>query len=254
VANTKQKPAPEGTKRSPGKSKFSIPRKEAPPIDGSYLDRLFADYEKQTKELGGQTGAVDLHVPAAELPEAALPQPVTEYTGEEVGESSDSVIIASEAFEESQPVARVVSPPFPERERPSEKSEATAIRSKPAVPDALEVVQQSASVEPVRERDVPALTEASTDDALLLEQLKRKRRLGKGEVKVLRVMIGLCRTAGVDYCYIKVPQLMQESGLKERQTQLVLRNLRELGLIEKLAGYSNADRIGTRYRLTFYSS
>ena len=47
MANSKQKPVPEGVKRSPGKSKFSIPRKEAPPIDGSYLDRLFADYDKQ---------------------------------------------------------------------------------------------------------------------------------------------------------------------------------------------------------------
>ena len=48
MANSKQKPVPEGVKRSPGKSKFSIPRKEAPPIDGSYLDRLFADYDRQT--------------------------------------------------------------------------------------------------------------------------------------------------------------------------------------------------------------
>lgn len=70
-------------------------------------------------------------------------------------------------------------------------------------------------------------------------------------MKVLRVMLGLCRESGGDGCYIKVPQLMMAAELKERQTQLVLRSLRELGLIEKLTEYSNADRIGTKYRVSF---
>jgi len=75
--------------------------------------------------------------------------------------------------------------------------------------------------------------------------------LGKGEVKVLRVMLGMCREAGGDVCYVKIPQLMQAAELRERQTQLVIRSLRELGLIEKVAEYSNLDRLGTQYRVVF---
>ncbi len=92
---------------------------------------------------------------------------------------------------------------------------------------------------------------APDGDAELLDKWKRKHRLGKGEVKVLRAMLGMCREAGGDTCYVKIPQLMQAAELKERQTQLVIRGLRELGLIEKGAEYSNLDRLGTRYRVVF---
>lgn len=95
--------------------------------------------------------------------------------------------------------------------------------------------------------------EPSVDDAILLDKLKKKHRLGKGEINVLRVMIRLCWDSGTDYCFIKIPQLMADSGLKERQTQVVLRNLRELQLIEKLADYSNIDRLGTKYKVNFDS-
>ena len=87
------------------------------------------------------------------------------------------------------------------------------------------------------------------DNALLLDKWKKKHRLGKGEIKVLRVMLGMCHEAGADHCYIKIPMLMTAADLKERQTQLVLRSLSELGLIEKLAEYSNVDRLGTKYRV-----
>jgi RIO-like serine/threonine protein kinase len=94
---------------------------------------------------------------------------------------------------------------------------------------------------------------SSSDDESLLERWKKRHRLSKGEVKVLRVMARMCREAGGDYCYVKIPQLMADAELKERQTQLVLRSLRALGLVEKLADYSNADRIGTKYRVSFKS-
>jgi hypothetical protein len=61
----------------------------------------------------------------------------------------------------------------------------------------------------------------------------------------------MCRETGTDQCYVKIPRLMADAELKERQTQLVLRSLRELRLIEKLAEYSNADRMGTKYRVLF---
>ena len=62
-------------------------------------------------------------------------------------------------------------------------------------------------------------------------------------------MLDLCHQGGGDSCFVKIPHLMEAAELKERQTQLVLKSLRELSLIDKIADYSNVDRLGTHYRL-----
>jgi hypothetical protein len=67
-------------------------------------------------------------------------------------------------------------------------------------------------------------------------------------------MIRLCQERDSDICYIKVPQLMAVTGIKDRQTQRVLKSLSELQLIERLAEYSNADRLGIKYRVIPFHS
>jgi hypothetical protein len=243
VANSKQKPVPEGAKRSPGKSKFSIPRKEAPPIDGSYLDRLFADYDRQSKELGGQTAGDH---PEAEVPER---QQVTEITRP----ASASAAAPPPPAEVSQIRPPEVTVPFPPEEVvPAEPAEAPAPAHSEASADSAAGDEQTSGV---IEQEQPAFVRppSSSDDEALLDRWKKRHRLSKGEVKVMRVMARMCREAGGDHCYIKIPQLMTDAELKERQTQLVLRSLRALGLVEKLADYSNADRMGTKYRVIFES-
>lgn len=243
MANSKQKPVPEGVKRSPGKSKFSIPRKEAPPIDGSYLDRLFADYDKQTQELQGQGEAAPTPlVESPETPEAvAQPRP-------EVGEASATTLTPAasvgEIFDQTTSAGPV---PFPRNESVASQVVEPVVSVRPEVIQTVSAPQ----TEPRSPRRRPEATPsvAPDGDAELLDKWKRKHRLGKGEVKVLRAMLGMCREAGGDACYIKIPQLMQAAELRERQTQLVIRSLRELGLIEKVAEYSNLDRLGTRYRV-----
>jgi hypothetical protein len=243
VANSKQKPVPEGVKRSPGKSKFSIPRKEAPPIDGSYLDRLFADYDRQTQELQGQSDAVP--APTVESPE---PPAVVEQPRPEVDEAAAATLMpAASVAEISEQIPPAGPAPFPRNESmASQEAEPVA----PVRPEAIPTVSapQTAARSP-RRSPAAAPSVASDGDAALLDKWKRKHRLGKGEVKVLRVMLGICRESGGDACYIKIPQLMQAAELRERQTQLVIRSLRELGLIEKVAEYSNLDRLGTKYRV-----
>lgn len=234
MANTKQKQAPEGPNRKPGKSRFSIPQKEAPPIDGSYLERLFADYEKQSQELEGQDSSVEATaespIPTAELRKEAIPEQVLSP--------------APETVEEAQPTApSVVSHPSQITET---QPAATSAMSPSAAPP-----RRKGTAGIIEDTTAPRTSEVADDDAVLLEKLKKKHRLGKGEVKVLKSMIGFCRESGTDYCYIKIPQLMEASGLKERQTQVVLRSLRELELIEKLADYSNIDRLGTKYKINF---
>jgi hypothetical protein len=242
VANSKQKPVPEGAKRSPGKSKFSIPRKEAPPIDGSYLDRLFADYDKQTQELQGQGDAAPTPPVHAPEPAAVVEQPRTE--NEEVAAIPTPSASVAEISEQTPSAGSV---PYPRNESiASQEVEPVA----PVQPEAIPTVSAHQTVARSPQRRPAATPSVAPDgDAELLDKWKRKHRLGKGEVKVLRAMLGMCREAGGDACYIKIPQLMQAAELRERQTQLVIRSLRELGLIEKVAEYSNLDRLGTQYRI-----
>jgi hypothetical protein len=243
VANSKQKPVPEGAKRSPGKSKFSIPRKEAPPIDGSYLDRLFADYDRQTQELQGQGGAAPTPPVESPEPSAVVEQPRPEV--EETGAKPTPAASVAEISEQTPPAGPV---PFPRNESVAAQEAGPAA---PALPEAVPTAPppETAARAPRRRPAAAAPSAASDGDAELLDRWKRKHRLGKGEVKVLRAMLGMCREAGGDTCYVKIPQLMQAAELRERQTQMVLRSLRELGLIEKVAEYSNLDRLGTRYRV-----
>lgn len=238
MANTKQKQAPEGANRKPGKSRFSIPQKETPPIDGSYLDRLFADYEKQSQEQEASHSVAPIEESAATA---------TEILSSTATESATT--LPDKRVEETPPKALSVEPLSPV----DAKTETVVAVEPPAFqpPDAPtpEITHPKAQAVPVEKIRSQRLVEFSGDDAVILEKLKKKHRLGKGEVKVLGAMLRMCRNAGVDYCFIKIPQLMSDSDLKERQTQLVLRSLRELGLIEKIAEYSNVDRLGTQYRL-----
>lgn len=243
MANSKQKPVPEGVKRSPGKSKFSIPRKEAPPIDGSYLDRLFADYDRQTQELQGQSGDA-APAPLVELPE---PPAVIESALPEGGAAAalDAPAASVSEFPEQTPSTDSTS--FTVQETAAAQEAAPAAPVRPVTAPSTGVTETVARIP--RRRPAPVAPAAPDGDAQLLDKWKKKHRLGKGEVKVLRAMLGMCREAGGDTCYVKIPHLMQAAELKERQTQLVIRSLRELGLIEKVAEYSNLDRLGTRYRV-----
>lgn len=243
MANSKQKPEPEGVKRSPGKSKFSIPRKETPPIDGSYLDRLFADYDKQTKELQGDGDAAPTLLVESPEPPTLVEQPRQEV--EEVAYTSTLPSSVAEISEQIPPASPV---PFPQNELIStQEAELPAAPVQPEVTPTVSALERAPRMP--RQRPAAMPSAAPDGETVLLDKWKRKHRLGKGEVKVLRAMLGMCREAGGDACYVKIPQLMQAAELKERQTQLVIRSLRELGLIEKVAEYSNLDRLGTRYRI-----
>lgn len=242
MANSKQKPVPEGAKRSPGKSKFSIPRKEAPPIDGSYLDRLFADYDRQTQELQGQGGADPTSLIESPEPPGVGEQPRPE--AEEAAATPTPAASVAEISEQTPPAGPV---PFPRNESIASQEDVPLAPVRPKA--TLTTSPPETAARMPQGRPVAAPSAAPDGDTELLDKWKRKHRLGKGEIKVLRVMLGMCREADADTCYVKIPQLMHAAELRERQTQLVLRSLRELSLIEKVAEYSNLDRLGTRYRV-----
>ena len=245
MANSKQKPEPEGAKRSPGKSRFSIPRREVPPIDGSYLDRLFADYDKQTQELEGQSDAPPAAAQAVEPPQ---PPTVVEQPQPEVAESTDTSTSATTGAQITEQTSSTGPLTFPQKEITAASQEAEPVAAvRPKVTLATKIPETESRLP--RQKPAAPIIEDPDGDAQLLDKWKKKHRLSKGEVKVLRVMLNMCRESGDDGCYIKIPQLMQAAELRERQTQLVLRSLRELGLIEKVAEYSNLNRLGTKYRV-----
>lgn len=247
MVNSKQKPAPEGPKRSPGKSRFSMPKREAPPVDGSYLDRLFADYERQTKGPESQTESIS---PTAEI----VPPSSSVATPSQVEASEPANLSQTTEFvdDSSRPSTSLQA-----AQPSSEEISSTINVASVSAPPPITTMEEASTAPPLtvqeEDRATPQPVAISIDDLVLLDRLKKKHRLGKGEVNVLKEMIRLCRGEGVDYCYIKIPQLMVAANLKERQTQLVLRSLRDLELIEKLAEYSNIDRLGTKYRVNFSS-
>lgn len=212
MANSRQKSLPEATRRSPGKSKFSIPRKEAPPIDGSYLDRLFADYERQA----GEGAAGPLETAQAQ----SLPQPPAEDQKPEASSERANTALPADSH-----------PP----------------------PAALQPAHTLITQRPARKKR-PAAVRVSDDDPELLQKIAMRHRLSRGEANVLRALLRMCQEANSDTCYIKVPQLAGIIGLKDRQTQRVLKSLSQLQLIERVAEYSNADRLGLRYRVIPLSS
>src|ERR1044071_4220295 len=61
MANTKRKPE-ETPKRSPGKSKFVFPKREAPPVDNTYFDRLFSELQQQETDSNALTQVGEISI------------------------------------------------------------------------------------------------------------------------------------------------------------------------------------------------
>src|SRR4029078_11184060 len=59
MANTKRKPE-EAPKRSPGKSKFVFPKREAPPVDNTYFDRLYSELQQEKPDSGIPTPVIEV--------------------------------------------------------------------------------------------------------------------------------------------------------------------------------------------------
>ncbi|MET0622905.1 MAG: hypothetical protein ABW250_07995, partial [Pyrinomonadaceae bacterium] len=240
MANSKQKPVPEGPKRSPGKSKFSMPRKEAPPIDGSYLDRLFTDFKNQSQEVQGQEFTTDpAGLPSVIQPESTSASAAVNHPSEAGAVQPVAPVVETREADLREPASPELIP-FPQiepAEPPKVAQELTGVPSSLSTPSRPRVIPRAVSQQ--EKPRAPVSQGVIGDDSQLLDKWKKKHRLSKGEFKVLRVMLDLCQQDGGDSCFVKIPHLMEAAELKERQTQLVLKSLRELGLIEKIADYSN---------------
>lgn len=245
MVDSKQKPVPEGVKRNPGKSKFSIPRREAPPIDGSYLDRLFADYNKQTKELEVGSDAAE-NSQAENFQQSAI----VEHRQTGTPEETPPAALAAEALPQP-PIPHPI--PFPV-DATEEIPAGTELKSPASQSGTLRHVGRKPVIKTPAQRTPAPSAPFPVDDPELVQKLVKVHRLSKGEESILSLMIRMCLEDGSDVCYIKIPHLVTVTGLKDRQTQRVLKSLSELNLIERLAEYSNVDRLGIKYRVIFFQS
>lgn len=257
MANSKQKPAvseEERVKRSPGKSKFSIPRRETPPIDGSYLDRLFADFDRQTKE-GWAGNLTSENAPAAETISRPVETeaPAGATTSEPTAPASTTVAARPTVVTSPDASARVDRfSPVKDGKQPEKLDSIVRGTTRTAAPG--DTKKRSTSESEVRAAIPPPAARLPQGDYGAVQKLVKIHRLSKGEARVLNEMVRLCDETGSDVCYVKIPYLTARTGLKDRQTQRVLKSLSELNLIERLAEYSNADRLGIRYRVISVNS
>lgn len=242
MAKPRHKPE-ESLNRSPGRSRFSIPPKETPQIDGSYLDKLFADFQQQSAEQEKQN-PTDVVVPANETPRIkksiiSAPPPPTDPTDIIHEEKSSSAELKPASIPSSASTSsRSANVVVPERQ---------LSQRQPRVSNNIQLTEKASLVADRSDISLAALQDHGDEE--LLSKVARKFRLAAGEISVVRAMIRLCRECAADTCYIKIPQLMADTGLSDRHAQRILKNLHALELIEKLAEYSNLDRLGTRYRL-----
>lgn len=246
MAKTKPKPDTEPT-RKPGRPRFTLPRHETPPIDGSYLTNLFADFQGKSIAANGLSALSGTLTPSPQGPETAAVAPgaAASAAPTDTDKAQPPTVATSQAV---LPVAlnEGKSSKKPTRPKKSARlSETTAEPShaepKPIAPPNDQFAVQGKSVATKSERF------AGYDEPLA--RLGQQFRLTKSELAVLQLLRDLARDNDTGDCYLKVPHLAETTQLSHRQIQRILRQLEMMGLIEKIADYSNADRLGMLFRL-----
>ena len=224
MAKTNQKQEPV-TARKPGRSRFSIPRKEAPQIDGSYLDHLFADFQQQSTEVSDSPTNFHTH------PLTSVNSPIS-VPGVPSSNPAISQLLIDDGL--SVPLPHI-HPTIPIKPDPNEKNRAESEKNQ----------KNQKKITSAKKKISPLISENEQ-----FIRLTKQFRLAKGEISTLQLMLDMCREQGTDTCYIKIPQISLATQLSHRQTQRILFRLQEAGFVERLSGYSNADKLGILFRLT----
>ncbi|HXG66448.1 MAG TPA: hypothetical protein VNO70_15220 [Blastocatellia bacterium] len=252
MANTKRK-TEETTKRSPGKSKFVFPKREAPPIDNSYFERLFSELQEQAQV-------------------AATPQPVTEIKiprEQEEAQSAPEIISQESPGGASlphhvEPAAETpaVSKHDPDSQWPKQISANPDLMNTAGEFDSAIAIAEST---PLVSRDTPSedvsltsIKEAAPvaycrpETSAHVDRLKLKYRLSKGEANVLKYLFGATYDKGVSECYITIPKLAEAAKLSDRGCQLALKSLQIRGFVLRIEEYDHLSRLGIKLKLNYY--
>jgi hypothetical protein len=233
MANTKRKPE-ETPKRSPGKSKFVFPKREAPPVDNTYFDRLF-------NELQGQKLDSDLPTQIGEAFLLEEPNPTLVDV-----ELSDHAVLKAK---QSIPLSHTAEIPSDEQFSQDMVSEPIRLEIAPKKPKSKQSTSVVSSSADEQELSVYCKPETSS----YVDQLKLKYRLSKGEANVFRYLLGATHDKSQVECYIAISKLAEAARLTKRGCQLALKNLQIRGLIVRTEEYDPVNKLGIKIQVNLIS-
>ena len=247
MVNPKRKPE-EATKRSPGKSKFVFPKKDAPPVDNAYFDRLFSELKQQPQE------------PGARVTAGELPAPLESALSEVVERSSDRTTLGVGQSTSLPPGVAASSIPINESVGESSSQPKTFGLEEAGIvsetPGSIQhssfgTIPQPGSAESLQREDYPQLCKPETSG--YVDRLKLTYRLSKGEANVLRYLLGASHDQDNTDCYVTIPKLAALAGLTPRGCQLTLKSLQTRGFVVRIEEYDPSNRRGIRLRMNLIS-
>jgi hypothetical protein len=237
VANTKPKPE-EPPKRSPGKSKFVFPKREAPPVDNTYFDRLFSELQEQN-----QTS--EPPPLAAEVP---FPDQLTQAQATE--NQDNQATIDGESDVSFSPVAvtsEAVTLDIKANQIKELEVDPTSERIETPQPDLISTTAPEISVGPALQ--VTPLLFCKPETSSYVDRLKLKYRLSKGEANVLKYLLGATHDKGETECYITIPKLAEAAGITARGCQLTLKSLQMREFVVRIEEYDPSSRLGIKLQV-----
>lgn len=248
MVNTKRKPE-EAAKRSPGKSKFVFPKKDAPPVDNTYFDRLFSELKQQPQE------------PDAPVTVREVPAPLESGLAEVV-ERSTSQTTLSVAESTSLPYSDETASLSPINESVGESSSRPrtfGLGEPDMVPEAPQSIEpasfgtipQPEFTESFQGEVYPPLCKPETSS--YVDRLKLTYRLSKGEANVLRYLLGASHDQGNADCYLTIPKLAEAASLTPRGCQLTLKSLQTRGFVVRIEEYDPSNRRGIKIQVNLIS-
>jgi hypothetical protein len=255
MANTKRKPE-ETPKRSPGKSKFVFPKREAPPVDNTYFDRLYSELqqEKPDSDALTQVGEVSYLIEANRTP------------GDE--ELTNQAALNSNQSTSLSHIAEITEPSHFDKkatrfnELPGNEplnQDLASEPSRPEYPPEIVTSKQLASVTSSAGKYLGAAPDLALnafckpETSSYVDRLKLKFRLSKGEANVFRFLLGATHDKGQGECYITIPRLAEVASLTTRGCQLALKSLQMRGFIVRAGEYDPTNRLGIKIQVNFIS-
>jgi hypothetical protein len=256
MANTKRKPE-ETPKRSPGKSKFVFPNREAPPVDNTYFDRLFSELQQEKPDSDALTQVSEVSILAQ-----------ANRTASDEGLNDQAVLRSNESTSLPQ-IAEIPgaghldneSARFKElpEDEPLNQDLAGELSRLEIVPERIASKHLSSPVISTENKYILEAAEqvsnayCKPETSSYVDQLKLKYRLSKGEANVFRYLLGATHDKGQGECYITIPKLAEAASLTTRGCQIALKSLQMRDFVVRAEEYDPANRLGIKIQVNLIS-
>lgn len=256
MANTKRKPE-ETPKRSPGKSKFVFPKREAPPVDNTYFDRLYSELQEQKpdSDVPASVGeAAILEEPNRSLGDEALNDPAVLTADKDIALSHIAEISGTIPLDNESIHISELPGDEPLNQNPTSEPNRLEL-----APEIVKSTRLTSTVTSPEGENIWAAHEQALDiyckpeTSNYVDRLKLKYRLSKGEANVFRYLLGASHDKGQGECYITIPKLADSANLTTRGCQLALKSLQMRGFVVRTEEYDPSNRLGIKIMVNLIS-